>query len=143
MPASRKRTAPGSAAGVRVPGRAANGRVRSSGAPGPYPLDDPDSGSGAPSVARGAELAGWGYSVLVGRGAEGTCSLGAHPAGRPDTGVWWQDAGAPSYGAPAAAVSRAGRLAVATRLPGGRLLVARRDESRDGLVLDGWRPVGD
>ncbi|MER5530211.1 hypothetical protein ABT075_37445 [Streptomyces sp. NPDC002677] len=117
------------------------------GAPGPYPLDDPlddpESGSGAPSAARGAELAGWGYSVLVGRGADGTCSLGAHPAGRPDTGVWWQDVGAPSYGAPAAAVSRAGRLAVATRTPGGRLLVARRDESRDGLVLDGWRPVGD
>ena len=115
------------------------------GAPGAYPLDDPapeTGGEGPTAAAVGVELAGWGYSVLVGRGADGGCALGAHPAARPDTGVWWQDVGAPSYGAPAAAVSRTGRLAVATRLPGGRLLVARRDESReDGLVLGGWRPV--
>ncbi|MFJ3668861.1 hypothetical protein ACIPSE_20680 [Streptomyces sp. NPDC090106] len=113
------------------------------GTPGPYPLDAPEAGSGPFAVARGVELAGWGYSVLVGREPDGACSLGAHPAGRPDTGVWWQDVGAPSYDVPAVAVSRAGRLAVARRLPGGRLAVSRRDESREGLVMGGWRIAGD
>ncbi|WP_427919458.1 hypothetical protein [Streptomyces sp. cg40] len=114
------------------------------GAPAAYPLDDPapDTGADGPTAtARGVELAGWGYSVLLGRSADGGCALGAHPAARPDTGVWWQDTGAPSYGTPAAAVSRERRLAVAVRLPGGRLLVARRDENRDGLALGDWRPV--
>ncbi|MGH1555703.1 hypothetical protein ACRAWF_39320 [Streptomyces sp. L7] len=129
-----------------VPAQARTGRTCfwRPGAPAAYPLDDPapETGADGPTAtARGVELAGWGYSVLLGRSADGGCALGAHPAARPDTGVWWQDTGAPSYGTPAAAVSRERRLAVAVRLPGGRLLVARRDESRDGLALGDWRPV--
>ncbi|MDN3021495.1 hypothetical protein [Streptomyces sp. S.PB5] len=109
------------------------------GAPAPCPLG---GSPGRPAAVRGVEIDGWLYSVLVAPGADGTCSVGAYPEGRPDAGVWWQDLGAPSYGAPTAAVSRSGRLTVATRIPGGRLLLARRQENRDGLVFDDWEPAG-
>lgn len=107
----------------------------------PCPLGDAE-GAGPPAAARGVELDGWAYSVLLGPGSGG-CSLGVYPEGRPDTGVWWQDLGTPAYGPPAAAVSRSGELTVAVRTPGGRLLVTRRQDGPGGLAFGAWQSVGD
>ncbi|GGZ26116.1 hypothetical protein [Streptomyces poonensis] len=112
------------------------------GAQAPSPLGDAE-GSGPPAAVRGVETDGWTYSLLVGAGPRGTCALGVYPEGRPGPDAWWRDLGAPSYGVPAAEVSRTGRLTVATRAPGGRLLVAHRDERAASLAFDDWRTAGD
>ncbi|MPY41242.1 hypothetical protein FNH04_15380 [Streptomyces phyllanthi] len=111
------------------------------GAQNPCPLGDV-GGSGPLATARGVEMDGWTYSLLVGSGPGAACALGAYHEGRPGAGVWWQDLGAPSYGVPAAAVSRTGQLTVATRAPGRRLLVAHRGEQGSGLTLGDWRSAG-
>ncbi|MEU6418936.1 hypothetical protein [Streptomyces spiralis] len=95
------------------------------GAPRPCPLGEAD-GAGPVTGVPGVELDGWPYTVLLRQGPDGRCAMGAHPEGRPDTGVWWQDLPMASYGPPAAALSRRGLLAVAAGAPGGRLLVAER-----------------
>ncbi|MFE2298324.1 hypothetical protein ACFXAW_09015 [Streptomyces sp. NPDC059445] len=112
----------------------------SPGAPAPCTLGDAE-GEGPQAVAGGVELDGWAHSVLVRRDAHGACVTGVYPQGRADVGVWWQDLGAPSIGAPAVAVSRTGQVTVATRAPGGRLLLTRRQEAGTGLSFDGWRPA--
>ncbi|RVU29106.1 hypothetical protein EOT10_00905 [Streptomyces antnestii] len=111
------------------------------GAQAPCPLGDAE-GTGALAAVRGAEMDGWAYSLLVRSGPGGVCSVGAYPDGRPGTGVWWQELGAPSYGGPAAAMSRTGRLAVATRAPGRNLLVAYRRDEAGGLVFGDWQSAG-
>ncbi|MFE5686669.1 hypothetical protein [Streptomyces sp. NPDC056512] len=111
------------------------------GAQVPCPLGDPE-GSGALGAVRGAEMDGWAYSLLVRSGPDGVCSVGAYPDDRPGTGVWWQELGAPSYGGPAAAMSRTGRVAVATCAPGGSLSVAYRREAVSGLAFTDWQSVG-
>ncbi|MEU9366478.1 hypothetical protein AB0D78_27645 [Streptomyces avermitilis] len=110
------------------------------GAQAPCPLGDAE-GSGPVAAASGVEMDGWAYSLLVRSGSGGACALGAYPEGRPGTGVWWQDLAARSYGIAAAAVSRTGRLAVATRAPGQGLLVAHRREQEGSLVLGDWQPA--
>jgi hypothetical protein len=93
----------------------------------PCPLGDAE-GTGPLTAVAGVEWDGWPHTVLVRRGPDGRCAVGAHPEGRPDAGVWWQDLWAAPYEAPAAAVSRRGPLTVAALTPGGRLLVAERLE---------------
>ncbi|MFF3333477.1 hypothetical protein ACFYWX_28660 [Streptomyces sp. NPDC002888] len=110
------------------------------GAQAPCPLGEA-KGSGPLAAVRGVEMDGWAYSVLVAQGAGGTCAVGAYPEGRPDTGVWWQDLGAPSYDAPAAAVTRTGLLTLAARTPARQLLTARREERPGALVFADWRPA--
>ncbi|MGQ4377440.1 hypothetical protein ACN6K9_008131 [Streptomyces sp. SAS_267] len=112
----------------------------SPGTPAPCSLGDAE-GEGPTAVARSVEVDGWAHSVLVRPDTHGACVTGVYPRGRADMGVWWQDLGASSYAAPAAAVSRTGQLTVATRAPGGRLLLARRQEDRPGLAFGGWRPA--
>ncbi|WP_129305973.1 hypothetical protein [Streptomyces sp. L2] len=111
------------------------------GAPGPCPLGEAE-GSGPLAMARHVEVDGWPYSVLVRPGPGGTCSVGAHPEGRPDLGVWWQDLAAPSYRGPAAAVSRDGRLALGAWTAGDGPVVAFRREPEGGLAFGDWRPTG-
>ncbi len=99
----------------------------------------------AKPVARGpwARCAEWstgaGPTPCSRRRAGRDPSGGAYPEGRPDAGVWWQDLGAPSREAPAAAVSRTGQLTVASRVSGRHLLLARRDERVDGFSLGDWQ----
>ncbi|WP_078947599.1 hypothetical protein [Streptomyces griseus] len=112
------------------------------GAQAPFPLGDAE-GSGPLAAVRGVRMDGWTYSVLVAQGAGGACAVGAYPEGRPDTGVWWQDLGAPSYDAPAAAVTRAGLLTLSSRMPDGQLLTAAREESPGALAFAAWRAVRD
>jgi hypothetical protein len=108
------------------------------GAHAPCPLGGPE-GFGPVAAATGVEIDGWAYSLLVGSSPDDACAVGVYPEGRPGTGVWWQDLGAPSLGVPAAAVSRSGELAVATRAAGRRLLVAHRRGKAGGLVFDTWQ----
>jgi hypothetical protein len=107
---------------------------------GPCPLGDSD-GTGPLMAVAGAELDGWPCTVLVRGATDGRCAVGAHPEGRPDTGVWWQELRAASYGPPAAAVSRRGRLAVAAQAPGGGLLLAERRKGPGGLDFTAPRAV--
>ncbi|MFG6297713.1 hypothetical protein ACGU38_20390, partial [Streptomyces rochei] len=104
----------------------------------PCPLGEA-RGSGPLGALRGVEHRGWTYSVLTAVAQDGTHLVGAYPEGRPDAGVWWQDLGAPSREAPAAAVSRTGQLTVASRVSGRHLLLARRDERVDGFSLGDWQ----
>jgi hypothetical protein len=112
------------------------------GAQAPCPLGEAECESlGAVAAARGVEMDGWTYSLLVGSGPGGACAVGVYPEQRPGVGVWWQDLGAPSYGVAAAAVSRTGRLSVATRAPGRGLLVAHRRAEAGGLTFGDWQPI--
>ncbi|MEU5086193.1 hypothetical protein [Streptomyces sp. NPDC021356] len=106
----------------------------------PLPLGDAD-GTGPVAAVAGVRLDGWPYTVLARGGADGRCAVGAHPEGRPDAGVWWQDLWPNSYGAPAAAVSRRGLLAVATPAPGGGLLVAEHRAGAGGLGFSAPKSV--
>ncbi|MFI6942399.1 hypothetical protein ACIBI4_24265 [Streptomyces sp. NPDC050418] len=105
----------------------------------PYPLGAND-GTGAVAIERGIALNGWTYALLAGAGRDGACSVGVHPEGQPDAGVWWQDLGLPGIGAPAAAMDRKGRLAVATRTAGG-IAVTRRRGPVSRLDFGTWNIV--
>ncbi|MEU2420852.1 hypothetical protein ABZ619_07370 [Streptomyces sp. NPDC007851] len=95
-------------------------------------------GSGPPATVRGAELSGWPHSLLLGPG-----TVGAYPQGRPDAGAWWQPLGGPDHAAPAAALSRTGRLTLASWPPGGDLLLTHREaRPDDALAFGDWRPAG-
>ncbi|MEU3839648.1 hypothetical protein AB0E88_06390 [Streptomyces sp. NPDC028635] len=111
------------------------------GAPAPYPLGDA-GGTGPVAAARPVEVDGWAYSVLARTGSAGAGSVGLHPEGRPDAGVWWQDIAGEAYGTPSVAVDRTGRLSVACRTPGAGLTVAHRDERAGSLTFGDWRSVG-
>ncbi|MET7378817.1 hypothetical protein ABZT08_08285 [Streptomyces sp. NPDC005526] len=110
------------------------------GLPSPCPLGDAD-GAGPLAAVPGWETDGRPCTVVARVGPGGLVSVGAHPGGRPDIGVRWQDLGMSSHGAPGAAVSRTGRLTVATATPGGRLLVAQRLPHPGGFAFGAPAPV--
>ncbi|WOX13234.1 hypothetical protein [Streptomyces sp. N50] len=101
------------------------------------PLGAPE-GTGPLATARGVDLDGWSYSVLLTSGTDGTGRVGAYPEGRPDTGTWWQDLGTPTHTTPAATVTRTGRLTAAAWAPGGELVLAHREERPGALAFGAW-----
>ncbi|MFB6818899.1 hypothetical protein ACFCV8_30605 [Streptomyces sp. NPDC056347] len=113
------------------------------GVPGgmPVSLGGPD-GEGPVAGAAGVDIQGWGCTVLVRWGADGTCAVGAHQDGRPDTGVWWFDAGETSLVPPAVAVDGRGRAVIAVLAPDGRLRIARQEPDASGLAFGAWTTVG-
>ncbi|WP_330261558.1 hypothetical protein [Streptomyces sp. NBC_00539] len=107
------------------------------GAQVPIGLGGPD-GVGPVGGVAGADIQGWGCTVLVRGGAGGVTAIGAHPDGRPDTGVWWAESGEPSLVPPAAAFDRRGRVVIATVGRDGRLRVARQQLGSSGLEFTRW-----
>lgn len=107
------------------------------GAHAPIGLGGPD-GDGPVTGVAGADIQGWGCTVLVRGGHGGVPSIGAHPDGRPDTGVWWSESGERSIVPPAAAFDARGRVVIVTVGMDGRLRVARQQLGSDGLEFTPW-----
>ncbi|MFD9408816.1 hypothetical protein ACFWBN_17600 [Streptomyces sp. NPDC059989] len=107
------------------------------GAQAPIGLGGPD-GVGPVAGVAGADIQGWGCTVLVRGGAGGVTAIGAHPDGRPDTGVWWSESGEPSVVPPAAAFDSRGRVVIATVGMDGKLRVARQELGSTGLEFTSW-----
>ncbi|MGW1776092.1 hypothetical protein [Streptomyces sp. NPDC002104] len=108
------------------------------GAHAPMGLGGPD-GDGPVAGVVGADIQGWGCTVLVRGGDGGVPAIGAHPDGRPDTGVWWSPSGERSIVPPAAAFDSQGRVVIVTVGTDGRLRVARQQLGSDGLEFTSWR----
>ncbi|WP_266905088.1 MULTISPECIES: hypothetical protein [unclassified Streptomyces] len=104
---------------------------------GPVSLGGAD-GSGPLAAVPGVEIQGWGCTVLARSGHAGTCAVGAHEDGRPETGVWWFDAGETSLVPPAVAVDGGGRAVIALLGTDGRLRVARQEPGVSGLAFAQW-----
>lgn len=107
------------------------------GAQAPIGLGGPD-GIGPIGGVAGADIQGWGCTVLVRGAAGGVPAIGAHPDGRPDTGVWWAESGQASVVPPAAAFDSRGRVVIATVSRDGRLRVARQQLGSSGLEFTQW-----
>ncbi|MEV7521007.1 hypothetical protein [Streptomyces sp. NPDC091371] len=107
------------------------------GAQAPLGLGGPD-GVGPVAGVAGADIQGWGCTVLVRGGPGGVTAIGAHPDGRPDTGVWWAESGEPSLVPPAAAFDSQGRVVIATVGRNGTLRVARQQLGCTGLEFTPW-----
>ncbi|MFJ8013186.1 hypothetical protein [Streptomyces sp. NPDC096339] len=107
------------------------------GAQAPIGLGGPD-GVGRVAGVTGADIQGWGCTVLVRAGAGSVTAIGAHPDGRPDTGVWWSESGEPSLVPPAAAFDSQGRVVIATVDMRGKLRVARQQLVSNGLEFTPW-----
>ncbi|MFG2876953.1 hypothetical protein ACGFYU_18490 [Streptomyces sp. NPDC048337] len=107
------------------------------GAQAPIGLGGPD-GLGPVDGVAGADIQGWGCTVLVRGGTGGVTAIGAHPDGRPDTGVWWSESGEPSVVPPAAAFDSRGRVVIATVGRDGKLRVARQQLGSNGLEFTAW-----
>ncbi|MFE9254312.1 hypothetical protein [Streptomyces sp. NPDC006879] len=98
-------------------------------------------GAGRIAAVTGADIQGWGCTVLVRSGPHGESAIGAHPDGRPENGVWWTQSGERSLVPPATAVDRRGRVAIVTLGEGGRLWVARQQLGSGGLEFTPWSAV--
>ncbi|MCX5295173.1 hypothetical protein OG898_01525 [Streptomyces sp. NBC_00193] len=107
------------------------------GAQVPIGLGGPE-GLGPVAGVAGADIQGWGCTVLVREGAGGVTAIGAHPDGRPDIGVWWEESGEPSVVPPAAAFDSRGRVVIATVGMDGTLRVARQQLGSQGLEFTPW-----
>lgn len=107
------------------------------GAHTPIGLGGPD-GNGPVAGVSGADIQGWGCTVLVRGGHGGVPAIGAHPDGRPDTGVWWSESGERSIVPPAAAFDSRGRVVIVTVGMDGKLRVARQQLGSDGLEFTPW-----
>ncbi|MCX4783300.1 hypothetical protein [Streptomyces sp. NBC_01264] len=107
------------------------------GAHAPIGLGGPD-GDGPVTGVVGADIQGWGCTVLVRGGHGGVPAIGAYPDGRPDTGVWWSPSGERSIVPPAAAFDGQGRVVIVTVGMDGRLRVARQQLGSDGLEFTPW-----
>ncbi|MGW6716733.1 hypothetical protein ACWF9X_04950 [Streptomyces globisporus] len=98
-------------------------------------------GAGPVTGASGIAAEGWTYSALVRSGPGGTCVVGAHAQGRPDTGVWWDDLGARSPRMPAMVHDRTGGVTLATVDAAGRLSVANRQSPNGALTFGSWHTL--
>lgn len=107
------------------------------GAQAPISLGGPD-GVGPVAGVAGADIQGWGCTVLVREGPAGVTAIGAYPDGRPDTGVWWAESGEPSLVPPSAAFDSQGRVVIATVGMDGTLRVARQQLGSQGLEFTPW-----
>ncbi|MFF2140474.1 hypothetical protein [Streptomyces sp. NPDC058193] len=110
------------------------------GAPAPLPLGGAE-GSGPLTGARGVEVDGWSYALVVRSGPGGESVVGAYAEGRPDAGVWWSDAGTSSSLPSAAVRSRNGMVTLAAVTAGGRLAIAHRTSRTSGLEFESWYTV--
>lgn len=99
-------------------------------------------GTGAVAAAAGVGIQGWGCTVLVRSGESGACCVGAHADGRPESGVWWFDAGEASVVPPAVAVDGLGRAVLALLGDDGVLRLARQEQGASGLAFTPWVRVG-
>ncbi|MEV6265144.1 hypothetical protein AB0M42_30970 [Streptomyces sp. NPDC051784] len=106
----------------------------------PVPLGGAE-GDGPLSGARGVEVDGWTYALLVRSGPGRESVVGAYAEGRPDAGVWWSDAGSASPLPSAAVRSRNGMVTLASLTDGGRLAIAHRTSRTSGLEFDSWYTV--
>ncbi|MEU2249692.1 hypothetical protein [Streptomyces sp. NPDC019224] len=104
---------------------------------GAVSLGGPD-GTGPVTAAGGIGVQGWGCTVLVRSGEAGACLVGAHADGRPESGVWWFDAGETSMVPPAVAVDGLGRAVVAVLGDDGRPRVTRQEPGESGLAFTPW-----
>lgn len=107
---------------------------------GAVSLGGPD-GTGPVAGVAGVDIQGWGCTVLVRSGESGACLVGAHADGRPESGVWWFDAGETSVVPPAVAVDGLGRAVVAVLGDDGRLRITRQVQGDAGLVFARWTVV--
>ncbi|MFF8599757.1 hypothetical protein ACF065_11780 [Streptomyces sp. NPDC015232] len=110
------------------------------GTPAPVGLGGGD-GTGPVTGLAGAGIQGWGCTVLVRTGHDGLPSVGAHPDGRPDLGVWWAPHAAAATAPPAVALDGRGRVVIATIGSDGGPLIARQRPDVQGLEFSGWQSV--
>lgn len=110
------------------------------GAAAPVPLGGAD-GTGPIGGVRGVEVNGWNYALLVRSGPDGTAVAGAYAEGRPDAGVWWNEAGANSPLTPAAVRSRTGMVTLGVLTAGAQLAIAHRESLNGGFEFGSWHTV--
>lgn len=84
---------------------------------------------------------GWNYALLVRSGPDGTAVAGAYAEGRPDAGVWWNEAGANSPLTPAAVRSRTGMVTLGVLTAGAQLAIAHRESLNGGFEFGSWHTV--
>lgn len=106
----------------------------------PVSLGGPD-GEGPVAGVAGVDIQGWGCTVLVRSGSDGACAVGAHQDGRPETGVWWFDAGESSMVPPAVVIDGHGRAVIAVMAADGRLRIARQEPGASGLAFSSWTAI--
>ncbi|WP_327243769.1 hypothetical protein [Streptomyces sp. NBC_01320] len=107
------------------------------GATAPVPLGGADGG-GPVTGARGVEVDGWAYSLLIRSGSGGACAVGAHAEGRADAGVWWNELGGESVLVPAAVRDRTGLVTLATFTAGAQLAISHRESLSSGFDFGRW-----
>ncbi|MEU0085286.1 hypothetical protein [Streptomyces sp. NPDC006274] len=95
-------------------------------------------GAGQVMGLAGADVQGWGYTVLIRSGGTGACAIGAHADGRPDLGVWWSESGDRSLVPPAATFDAQGRVVIATLGADGRVRICRQQLCSEGLEFTAW-----
>ncbi|MGP3632235.1 hypothetical protein ACTU45_02475 [Streptomyces sp. 24-1644] len=107
------------------------------GAPAPVPLGGSE-GEGPLGGAPGVEVDGWAYTLLVRGGPGGMGVVGAYAEGRPDQGVWWNEAGASSPLTAAALRARTGMVTLASLTAGAQLAIAHRESRTGGFEFGSW-----